>query len=472
MCNVQGAISGEPQAALAIIRTLQSHGFQAVFAGGCVRDALRGEQPHDWDIATSAHPEQVEALFPRTIPVGKNFGIIVVLGEDGVGYEVATFRGEGKYTDGRHPDSIRYVDMEEDVKRRDFTVNALLYDPIAQKLYDFVGGEADMHAKVLRAVGDASARFEEDKLRTLRAVRFAARLGFTIEPQTLEAIRVAAYKVPLCVSPERIAAESEKILLSGTATCAFNLMEESRLLEYVYPYLYAMIGVEQPPQFHPEGDVWQHTLKALSVLDETVLRCKAAPDDAPRFDVQDRLQRASETELRILTWGTLLHDIGKPATFERGEDRIHFNGHDSIGATMAEEELTALHLPNEIIAGASELVRAHMNQLGLKEARVATRRRRLQNPLYPLILELVRIDTLASFGILGFYTQLVAWWKEEMARPVPPKPTITGRDLIALGIPPSPRFGKMLHDIYDYELENPFPSHAAAMEWVKEHYCK
>lgn len=461
-----------PHSALAIIRTLQANGFQAVFAGGCVRDALRGEKPHDWDIATSAHPAQVEALFSKTIPVGKNFGIIVVLGEDGVGYEVATFRGEGKYTDGRHPDSIRFVDMEEDVKRRDFTVNALLYDPVAAKLFDFVGGEADMRAKVLRAVGDASSRFEEDKLRTLRAVRFAARLGFTIESQTMAAIREVAYKVPLCVSPERIAAESEKILLGGNCAHAFKLMEDSRLLEFVYPLLYAMIGVEQPPQFHPEGDVWQHTLKALSVLDETVLRCKNTPDDAPRFDEQYRLQRASENELRILTWGTLLHDIGKPSTFERGEDRIHFNGHDAIGAVIAQDYLIALHLPNEIIDGASELVRVHMNQLGLKDARVATRRRRLQNPLYPLILELVRIDCLASFGGLEFYTQLVEWWKEEMARPIPPKPTITGRDLIALGLPPSPRFGQILHDIFDYELENPFSSHDEALEWVKAHYCK
>lgn len=458
-----------PPAVAHILQVLQDHGHQAVLAGGCVRDALLGGIPHDWDIATSAHPGQVESLFPRTVPVGRNFGIVVVLGSDGVGYEVATFRGEDGYSDGRHPDSIRFVAMEEDVKRRDFTVNALLYDPMAGRLYDFVGGQDDLAARRLRAVGDPRRRFTEDKLRTLRAIRFAARLGFDIDPDTMAAIGPVAPMVPQCVSPERIAAESEKILLGGSSRRAFGLMEQSGLLKYVYPLLFAMIGVEQPPQFHPEGDVWQHTLKALGIMDGTIRRCRAAAPDAPRFDDCGQLQRAGESELRMLSWATLLHDIGKPPTFVRGEDRIRFNRHDELGAAMAGEYLAGLHLPNEIIDGAVWLVRGHMNQLSMAEARLATRRRHLQHPLYPLMLELVRIDTMASFGGMQLHRQLLEWWKEEQARPIPPKPTLNGRDLIAIGIPPGPNMGKILREAADHELEQPFASREEAIDWVKRH---
>lgn len=457
-----------PPAALAIIRTLQTHGHQAVFAGGCVRDAMRGETPHDWDIATSARPQQVEALFPRTIPVGKSFGIIVVIGDDNVNYEVATFRGDSAYSDGRHPDAVRFVDMEEDVRRRDFTVNAMLYDPLASRLYDFAGGQQDLRSGILRAVGDPRRRFAEDKLRVVRAVRFAAQLNFAIEPLTLSAMAETAPLVKRAVSAERIAAETEKILLSGASRHGFSLMEECRLLPWLYPELSATAGVEQPPQYHPEGDVWQHTLKALGIFDETVRRCRNGAPGSPRFDSEGRLQSASDTELRILAWAVLLHDIGKPATFVRSADRIRFNNHDVVGADMTRQTLTALHLPGAVIGGASFLVREHMNQISLPAARVATRRRKLQSPLFPLQIEIFRIDSLASSGLTSLHARLLQWWQEEQARPAPFKPTLCGRDLIDLGIPPGPRIGELLRTAADYELEHPFASRSAAISWMRQ----
>ena len=458
-----------PEFALAILRTLQAHGHQAVFAGGCVRDALLGKAPHDWDIATSAKPDEVEALFPRTVGVGKQFGIVCVVAPDGVNYEVATFRGEGKYRDGRHPDSVHFVDMEADVQRRDFTVNALLYDPIAGRLHDFVGGEADLRARVLRAVGDPSRRFAEDKLRVLRAVRFAANLDFEVEPGTWAAMGAVVPELKRCLSVERIASEFEKMLLAGHSQAAFGMLERSAILAELLPPLAACIGCEQPPQFHPEGDVWQHELKLLGFWDGTWRRCMAAPEDAPRFDEEHALLRATPSELRALAWGALLHDIGKPPTFERGADRIHFNGHDVVGAEMAEAVLLGLKLPTEVVENAAWLVRHHMGVTAMTEARLATRRRKLQEPRFPLLLELVRLDSLASFGGLETHDEVVAMWEEEERRPRPPKPTLNGHDLLALGLKPGPFFGQVLGAAADRELEEPFPDRETALAWLREY---
>ena len=456
-----------PAEARRIIQTLQKRGFQAVLAGGCVRDTLLGRSPHDWDIATSARPEQIEEIFPHTYAIGKQFGIITVVGEDRENYEVASFRGDSGYSDGRHPDAIRFVDMAEDVQRRDFTCNALLGDPVANVIHDFVGGVADMRAGILRAVGEPSRRFEEDKLRVLRAVRFAVSLGFTIEPTTWSAVQAYARKVQGVVSVERIAAELEKMLLSGHGQRAMELLDTAGLLAEILPELTAFHGVKQPPQFHPEGDVWNHQMKLQGYLDETILRCQSAPVDAPRFTASGELQRASENELRGLVWGALLHDVGKPPTcrFEKG--RYRFNGHDVVGAEMAESILRKLRLSKEVIETAVYLVRNHMSLTAMRDARIATRRRKLQEPLFPLLLEIVRLDSLASFGDLELHGWLHGQWEEEMARPPQLKPTLRGRDLIALGIAPCPQFASILRFAQDHELEEPFVDHAAAMEWLK-----
>ena len=460
-----------PPTALAIVRRLQSAGHEAVFVGGCVRDALMGRRPHDWDIATSATPETVEALFaPHTVPVGKQFGIIIVVAPDGTNYEVATFRGEADYADGRHPDRVTFVPMKEDVLRRDFTVNALLYDPLRERVLDFVGGLDDLRARRLRAVGEPARRFEEDKLRVLRAVRFAANLCFDIETATWEGVRQTAPYVKAVVSPERIAAETDKMLTGGHACEAMRLMESSGLLAALFPELAACIGVDQPPQFHPEGDVWQHTLKLLALLDETVLRCRGKGEPASpaeRFDANGALAAASETELRALAWAGLLHDIGKPPTFFRGEDRIHFNGHDVIGAQMAVDFLKRLKMPNSLMEPVEYLVGGHMHLILLLQARLATRLRRYRDPRFPLLLELNRLDSLASFGGLDKQRALTAEWLAEALKPPPLKPTLNGRDLLKLGLKPGPAFGELLKRAEDHELETPFRDRDEALAWLK-----
>ncbi len=461
-----------PEAALEIVRRLQAAGHEAVFVGGCVRDALMGRAPHDWDIATSARPEAVEALFaPHTVPVGKQFGIMVVVAPGAVNYEVATFRGEAGYADGRHPDAITFVPMKEDVLRRDFTVNALLYDPVGDRVLDFVGGLEDLQARRLRAVGDAALRFEEDKLRVLRAVRFAANLGFDIEPATWEGVRRTAPCVKAVVSPERIAAEMDKMLTGGHAREAMALMEASGLLAALFPELQACVGVEQPPQFHPEGDVWQHTLKLLGLLDETLLRCRAhgeAESPAARFDAEGTLAAAGEDELRGLAWAGLLHDIGKPPTFVRGEDRIHFNGHDVVGARMAVDFLKRLRMPNSLVDLVEYLVGGHMHLILLLQARLATRLRRYRDPRFPLLLELNRLDSLASFGGLDKQRALTAEWLQEALKPPPRKPTLNGHDLLAMGLRPGPAFGELLKKAEDRELECPFRDRDEALAWLRQ----
>ncbi len=455
--------------AIDIVRRLQDAGFDAVLAGGCVRDALLGKTPHDWDIATSATPDQVSGIFPKCFSVGRAFGTTVIPGSDGENYEVTTFRGEGKYSDGRHPDEIRFVGMREDVMRRDFTVNALLYDPMAHRLLDFVDGQKDLKARILRTVGDPARRFEEDRLRVMRAVRFAAVLGFHVEEETWRAVCAMAPQVTPCVSSERIRDEIEKMLLCGVSARGLILMEQSGLLDAILPEVAAGRGVAQPPQYHPEGDVWQHELKLMGFLDEAFTRirfCGETPAANERFDSEGRLAAATHAEWRWLCWGALLHDIGKPLTYVEGEDRIHFNGHDVQGATLAEVVMQRLKLPSEVVTNAKALVRQHMEITQITKARLSKQRRRFQDPLYPLLIELLRLDTSASFGILDLHRQVVGLWKEEQARPHPPKPSINGRDLIERGFKPNADLGAFLAFCADYELEHPFANRTEALDWL------
>ncbi len=458
-----------PEEPLDIIRTLQQAGYQAVLAGGCVRDMLLGHTPHDWDIATSARPEQVEALFPRTFPVGRQFGIILVLAPSGTTYEVASFRGESTYSDGRHPDEVRFVEMEEDVKRRDFTVNALLYDPIARQLLDFVGGQEDLSRRLLRCVGDPRQRFQEDRLRILRAIRFTANLGFTLEKSTWEAVCQMAGTLLPAVSQERIKEELEKMLLHGASRQAFALLAQSGHLREILPELEAEAGVEQPPQFHPEGDVWQHQLKILGFLDDTLRKLRTTdqtPSPETRFNQENQLQEATWEEQRWLAWGSLLHDVGKPSTYQEADDRIRFNGHDVQGELITQEALRRLRMDSTCLDNAAFLVRKHMEVTQLPQARIARQRKAYQHPLFPLLLELLRVDTLSSWGNLELHHALVQGWKEEQRRPHPPKPYISGKDLIERGYQTGAALGKFLRTCHDYELEHPFSSREEALRWL------
>jgi putative nucleotidyltransferase with HDIG domain len=454
-----------PEAAMHIVRRLQQAGFQACLAGGCVRDALLGKAAHDWDVATDAQPEQVEQIFPHSIAIGKAFGIIAVI-EDGIAYEVATFRNDGTYSDGRHPDKITFASLEEDVQRRDFTINALLYDPVNKVLYDLVGGQEDLQKRILRAVGDPRQRFAEDKLRILRAIRFAANLQFSIAPETWRAVCEQAASIS-CVSRERIAAELEKMLLGGHSAAALRLLLHAGLLDILLPQVSALQNVAQPPEFHPEGDVWQHTLLMLEEWDRTLQNCTEEPTQ-PRFR-NGQLARASQAEKRVLAWAVLLHDIGKPETYFES-DRIRFNRHDNLGARLTEEILGGLKLPGKIIEGAVFLVRMHMSLSSFPQMRLANQRRRLQDPLFPLLLELHRIDCIGSHNILTLHQEILQAWQQEQARPIPPEPLLSGKDLIKLGFKPGPQFASILKAVQDKSLENQIKSSEEAVQWVKENF--
>ena len=444
-----------PQSALTIVKRLQEAGHQAVFAGGCVRDALLGRKPKDWDVATSAHPDEIEALFAQTYDVGRQFGIIVVV-LDGMEYEVATFRGDGAYSDGRRPDSIQFVSMREDVLRRDFTINALLYDPILGKLHDFVHGQEDMQNRILRTVGEPERRFEEDKLRLLRAIRFTANLDFTMEDATWNAVCNSAANIKM-VSQERIFAELDRMLTEGHSMRAFDLLKKSGLLAFVLPELDVMAGVPQPPQFHPEGDVWQHTLKILDGFDKSL--------------ADGRFNHFAEKELRQLAWAVLLHDIGKPPTFADDGEKIRFYGHDTRGAEMSRAVLQRLRTSTELMDVVAYLVAEHMVLPAFPEMRQATRFRRMGHPAFPLLLELFRLDCEASFGDTALYYEIKDnAFAEYLRQPQPMKPPVSGHDLIAMGFKPGPLFSKIIHDATDANLEHPFASHESALQWVKDHF--
>ena len=450
-----------PPAVLELIAHLQAAGHQACLAGGCVRDMLMGKKPQDWDIASSASPEQVENLFEHTYAVGRAFGVVVVL-MGAEAYEIASFRGDGAYLDGRHPEEVYFGSMSEDVKRRDFTVNALLYDPLSEQLHDLVGGLKDLQNRLLRAVGQANQRFQEDRLRILRALRFAANLEFDIEADTWQALCAARDGIGL-ISQERIAGELEKMLCGAHSQTAFRLLESSGLLELILPELAALRHIEQPPEFHPEGDVWQHTLLLLRELDLVLRDCTTEPA-APRFN-QGRLYRCSETEKRILAWGALLHDVAKPRCFERRE-RIRFHGHESLGAEMCQEILTRLRQPRVLIKRTGELVRLHMSLSNFEQMRPAVKIRYLQEEDFPLLLELHRMDCLASHGDLTLHAQILQAWHEEQKRPKASPPLLNGKDLINMGYEPGPEFKNILEAVRIQQLENKLNDKQEAINWV------
>jgi putative nucleotidyltransferase with HDIG domain len=424
-----------------LVRRLRESGFIAYFAGGCVRDALLRKQPKDIDIATDAEPDDVQQMFARTVAVGAKFGVVRVL-EGGFEFEVATFRSDGVYLDGRRPVSVTFSSPEEDAKRRDFTINGMFYDPLADQVVDFVGGKADLEHRLVRAIGNPDERFSEDHLRLLRAVRFAAALDFEIEPATWTAITEKAEQIRT-VSHERIRDELVKIMADPHRVRGLDLLDQSGLLKNVLPEVSRMHGCEQPPQFHPEGDVYVHTRLMLSLL----------PADASP----------------LLVLSVLLHDIGKPVTysFDEVDQRIRFNGHDQVGADMATEIMSRLRFSNEGIDTVVEAIRNHMVFKDTPNMRPAKLRRFMGRQNFPLELELHRVDCLGSHGDLQTYDLLVDKQREFENEPIIPPPLLTGRDLIVLGLKPGPRFGEILEAVQTAQLDGEIKDRAGALRLLQ-----
>lgn len=475
---------------ISIIRTLREHGHQAYLVGGCVRDLLLGREPADYDITTDATPKEVMRIFPQTYAVGAQFGVVLIpLPEQRPDVsqknpanpsvipseaetspsevpaqsrdllfagaipgpstkantiEVATFRSDIGYSDGRHPDQVRFSKSpEEDVRRRDFTINGLLLDPISNEVLDFVGGRRDLEAKIIRTIGDPAQRFAEDRLRMLRAVRFAARFDYTIDPQTLRAIQQFAPQIHQ-VSRERVRDEFTKMLTEGHARQAFLLLSQSGLLKKVLPEIEKMKGVEQPPQFHPEGDVFIHTLLLLEKL----------PQPCPP----------------TLAWGALLHDVGKPPTFRVAPDRIRFDGHVEVGVKMAEEICRRLRFSNDDTEQVLALVNNHMRFANVQQMKDSTFKKFVRMPKFDEHLALHRIDCLSSHGDLtpyNFTREKIAFMPPEAVHPAP---LIRGEDLIAAGYPPGPRFKEILTAVEDAQLEGRLTDSQEAMQFVRKEF--
>jgi poly(A) polymerase len=512
-------VAATPQfeAALHIIETLRAGGYEAYLAGGCVRDLLLGREPVDYDVATSATPDVVLEMFPRTFAVGAHFGVVLVASELGLGCEagtvgercvteVATFRSDGVYSDGRHPDEVRYTkSAREDVQRRDFTINGLLLDPlrllssrnadpstpsadqqgfgfevshpgdknkdvarvghpeishlkmrlaiagqgakddriVGEAVLDYVGGLADIDAGVIRAIGDPRRRFEEDQLRLLRAVRLAARFGFLLEEQTAAAMRALAHRIH-AVSRERVRDELTKMLTEGRARRAFELLDETGLLVQVLPEVAKMKGVEQPPQFHPEGDVWTHTLMLLEQLEP------GCP--------------------MTLAWGALLHDVGKPPTFRVAPDRIRFDGHVEVGVAMGAEICRRFRFSNDDTHQIVALIENHMRFADAPRMKASTLKRffRLEN--FPEHLALHRMDCLAAHANLDIYNFVCAAYDSMPEESVRPAALVTGRELIAAGYRPGPQFKDMLQAVEDAQLEGMIATRDEALALVRERF--
>ncbi|MFZ0275848.1 MAG: CCA tRNA nucleotidyltransferase [Candidatus Sulfotelmatobacter sp.] len=443
--------------AISIIHALRQQGFQAYLVGGCVRDLLLKREPADYDVATSATPAQVMEIFPDTYAVGAQFGVVLVpVPEDqranadenvlpkSRAVEVATFRSDLGYSDGRRPDEVRFSqDPREDVARRDFTINGMMLDPVSAEVLDFVGGRRDLEAGIVRTIGDPELRFAEDKLRMLRAVRFAARFEYAIEPQTLAAIRRLAHEIQV-VSRERVRDELTKMLTEGHGRRAFLLLDESGLLKEVLPEVSAMKGVEQPPEFHPEGDVFVHTLLLLENL----------PHPCPP----------------TLAWGALLHDVGKPATFRVAPDRIRFDDHVDVGVKIAEEICRRLRFSNHDAAQVLALVDNHMRFGHVTRMKESTVKKFLRLPGFDEHLALHRADSLASHGNLSTYELIRAKLAEIPPEKIRPAALVTGDDLIAVGYKPGPRFREILEAVEDAQLDGRLLSHDTALEFVKQQF--
>jgi poly(A) polymerase len=452
-----------------IVSTLRERGHQAYLVGGCVRDLLLGREPADYDIATDARPEEVMRIFPETYAVGAQFGVVLVPApeaeqlpekngdnsesateEFALGHhhkscvEVATFRCDVCYSDGRHPDEVRFSkDPREDVQRRDFTINGLLLDPIDNRVLDYVGGQQDLKAKVIRAIGNPAVRFAEDKLRMLRAVRFAARFDYTIDPATLESIQQLASQIHQ-VSSERVRDELTRMLTEAHARRAFELLDETGLLREVLPEISAMKGVEQPPEFHPEGDVFVHTLLMLEKLPQP---CPAA-----------------------LAWGVLLHDVGKPPTFRRATDRIRFDEHARVGTKMAEAICRRLRFSNEDTRQIVALVENHMRFGDAERMNPSTFKKFIRLPRFEQHLELHRLDCESSHRNLRLYNFTREKMNSLPPEEVRPTPLVTGEDLIAAGYSPGPLFKEILAAIEDAQLDGKLQSKQDAMHLVRRQY--
>ena len=429
-----------------ICDALRRHGHEALLVGGCVRDLLLKREPADYDVTTDATPERVLQLFPDSIGVGAQFGVVLVLRDAGK-VEVATFRSDVGYSDGRHPDRVLYSKTpQEDVARRDFTINGLLMRHDTGEVLDYVGGQDDLHARLVRAIGDPERRFTEDKLRMLRAVRFAARFGYTIEPATFAAIQEHAREIHV-VSPERIREELTKLLTEGAARSGFELLNDSGLLEALLPEISAMKDVPQPPEYHPEGDVWIHTRLMLAGLPAGV----------------------SPT----LAWGVLLHDVGKPPTFRPASitgDRIRFDGHAEVGVKMATAICHRLRFSNDDTQQILALVANHMKFKDVAQMRKSTLKRFVRLPGFSEHLELHRLDCLSSHGRLEAFQLLKNFLAETPAEQFSPPRLLTGVDLQDMGYVPGPDFQRMLTALEDAQLEGQLQTKEQAILFIRKNY--
>jgi poly(A) polymerase len=437
----KGATCSLRDRASRIVQDLQQAGFTAFWVGGCVRDFFLGREPGDFDVATSALPEQIEQLFPHTIAVGRKFGVMVVV-EGQHQFQVATFRAEADYQDGRHPEHVSFGDAMADARRRDFTINALFYDPVRQQLHDWIGGEPDLRRRIIRTIGLPAERFAEDHLRLLRAVRLAAQLDFEIEPQTMAAVQAQAADIRR-ISAERIRDELIKLFRPPHASRGLGLLRQSGLLEHILPEIAATITCEQSPDYHPEGSVFQHLLLMLQHLPT-----KADPS---------------------LSWAVLLHDIAKPVTasHDAATGSIHFYGHERIGADMAKEILERLRFPRKQIEEIGQAVRYHMQFKDAPDMRKSTLRRLLLRPTFPLELELHRLDCLGSHSRLDVYDFLRGQAEELARQPSIRPPLLKGDDLMALGMKPGPPMGALLAEIREKQLQDELKTSAEAKEWAK-----
>jgi len=427
------------EGALQAVQRLHGAGFTAFWAGGCVRDQVMGRAPSDYDIATNARPERVEALFSGSVTVGKSFGVVrAPVGEHF--YEIATFRSERGYRDGRRPSEVRFVDPQTDAARRDFTINALFYDPLTDTVHDYVGGRDDIQRRLVRCVGDPSERFAEDHLRLLRAVRFSVSLNFALESATRDAIRAHA---SLCakVAPERIRQELTRMLVEAVrAGDVLRLLDETGLLEVILPEVAALKGQEQPPEFHPEGDVFTHTVGML-----------------------DRMKDRDPQ----LAYAVLLHDIGKPLTACVHTDRVRFNGHASQGARVAEELLRRLRFSAEDIRVITHCIRNHMRFMDVRRMRDAKVRRLVGSPTFPIELELHRLDCLASHGDLANVAFLEQFREKLAAEPVLPEPWVSGHDILQMGVPEGPAVGRWRREAYDAQLDGRCRDRDELLAWLR-----
>jgi poly(A) polymerase len=430
-----------PARAISIIQQLRREGFEAYLAGGCVRDMLLGKTPQDYDITTNARPEAIQRIFSQTIAVGAQFGVILVL-VDGEPFEVASFRFDGPYLDGRHPSQVRYGSLEEDIRRRDFTINGMIYDPLADRLIDLVEGQRDLERRCVRAIGNPLDRFAEDRLRMIRAVRFAASLKFDIDAPTFAAIEQLAATVTQ-ISWERIGEEVTRILTEGGARRGFELLDQCGLLAMLLPEVAAMKDTVQSPDYHPEGDVFTHTLLLLGHL------------DAP-----------SET----LAYGCLLHDVAKPVCIRQDAGRITFYGHTEQGAAMAEVILKRLKRGRAVWERVGYLVRNHLRHVQAPQMRLSTLKRFLREDGIDELLELARIDALSSNGDLRYYRFCQERRAELKDDEIRPAPLLRGTDLIRLGLKPGPLFAQILRQVEDLQLGGELNNREQAIEWVEKNF--